>query len=328
VPQETGGGPLRLGLAGAWPPELDLAATQTLDWLVLAALVIAWGSAFGALKIAVHEIPPAWNTVIRLWVASGVLGIVCLIQRERLPVLLPRPASAWGYYTVVGLVGMALPFFLYAFAATGLPSAVNAICNGASPIFTAVLAYVWLRDEHMGLRRAVGVGLGFAGLVVLVAPRLAQGVSVETVALASALTGAALYAVSNIVTRKAPPVASSVGGLMMCLTGAVMATLVTAAFEPLPATAPGWPAIASVVALGVFSTALGSVGYVFLIKRQGPVFMTMAIYLAPLWATALGVLLLGERPGLPAYAALALILTGVGLATTVKRSGPGEPRAA
>jgi drug/metabolite transporter (DMT)-like permease len=292
---------------------------KPLDWLVLTGLVIAWGSAFGALRIAVHDIPPAWNTVARLWVASAVLGIVCLIQRERLPALLPKPSPAWGYYTVVGLVGMALPFFLYAFAATGLPSAVNAICNGASPIFTAVLAYVWLRDEHMSPRRAVGVGLGFAGLVVLVAPRLAQGPSVETLALASALGGAALYAVSNIVTRKAPPVASSVGGLMMCLTGAVMATVATLALEPWPAVAPSWPAIASVVGLGVFSTALGSVGYVFLIKRQGPVFMTMAIYLAPLWATGLGVMLLGERPGWPAYAALALILGGVGLATTTSR---------
>lgn len=292
---------------------------KPLDWLVLAGLVIAWGSAFGALKIAVHDIPPAWNTVARLWVASATLGAVCLVQRERLPALLPRPAPVWGYYTAVGIVGMALPFFLFAFAATGLPSAVNAICNGASPIFTAVLAHLLLSQERLSARRAVGVGVGFAGLVVLVAPRLAQGASVEVLALAAALSGAALYAVSNIVTRKAPPISSSVGGLMMCLTGAVIATIATAAFEPLPPASPSWEAVVAVAALGVFSTALGSVGYVFLIKRQGPVFMTMAIYLAPLWATGIGVLLMGERPGWPAYAALALILAGVGLATTSRK---------
>jgi len=43
--------------------------------------------------------------------------------------------------------------------------------------------------------------------------------------------------------------------------------------------------------------------------------MSMGIYLAPLWATALGVLALGERPGWPAMAALALILAGVALVT-------------
>ena len=293
---------------------------KPLDWLVLAALVICWGSAFGALKIAVQEISPAWNTVARLWVASATLAAVCMVQRERLPALLPRPEPVWGYYAVIGLIGMALPFFLFAFAAGGLPSAVNAICNGASPIFTGVLAHLLLAGERLSARRAAGVGVGFAGLVVLVAPRLAQGASVETLALAAALTGAALYAVSNIVTRKAPQIPSSVGGLMMCLAGAVVATVAAAALEPLPQALPSWKSISAVIGLGVFSTALGSVGYVFLIKRQGPVFMTMAIYLAPLWATALGVALLGERPGWPAYAALALILAGVGLATTTRKA--------
>lgn len=290
---------------------------KPLDWLVLAGLVIAWGSAFGALKIAVAEIPPTWNTVARLWVASATLAAICIAGGQKLPRL---SDPVWRYYAVIGLVGMALPFFLFAFAATGLPSAVNAICNGASPIFTALLAYLVLKDEPLGPTKAVGVVLGFVGLVVLVAPRLLQGVSVETLALTAALSGGVLYAVSNVVTRKAPPIASSVGALMMCLVGAIMATVVTAAVEPLPRTVPSWPAIASVVGLGVFSTALGSVGYVFLVKRQGPVFMSMAIYLAPLWATFLGVALLGERPGWPAYTALALILVGVGLATTSRRT--------
>jgi drug/metabolite transporter (DMT)-like permease len=68
--------------------------------------------------------------------------------------------------------------------------------------------------------------------------------------------------------------------------------------------------------LGVFSTGLATVGYVFLIQRRGPLFMSMSIYLAPCLATALGMAALGERPGWPAFAALALILAGVGLATT------------
>ena len=291
-----------------------------LDWLVLAGLVVTWGSAFGALKIAVHDITPVWNTVARLWVASATLGLIVMATRQPLPRLLPRPEPAWGYYAFNGLIGMALPFFLFAFAATGLPSAVNAICNGASPIFTALLAHLLLSGEQLTVRKAAGVGVGFAGLVVLVAPRLAQGVSVETLALAAALTGAAFYAISNIVTRKAPPVASSVGALIMCLTGAIMASVAGLAIEPLPAAVPSWPSIAAVLALGVFSTALAGVGYVFLVKRQGPVFMTMSIYLAPLWATFLGVALLDERPGWTAYAALGLILGGVALATSVRKT--------
>jgi hypothetical protein len=124
-----------------------------------------------------------------------------------------------------------------------------------------------------------------------------------------------LYAASNIITGKAPRVGALAGALMMCLLGAVFATQLALLTTPMPQAVPPFPALVAVVALGVFSTALGSVGYVWLVQRRGPVFMSMSIYLAPLWATGLGVLLLGERPGWTAFAALALVLAGVGLTT-------------
>lgn len=286
----------------------------TVDWLVLAALVIAWGSAFAALKIAVAEIPPAWNTVIRLAVASAVLAVICAVRGERLPVLLPRPDVAWGWYAALGLIGLAAPFFLFALAAKGLPSAVNAICNGSSPLFTALLAHALLPSERLGVRKGIGVALGFVGLVVLVGPRVMHGGSVVGWALAAAILGGLMYAVSNIITRKAPVLSSTAGALLMVLTGLVFAILMAVATTPLPPM-PSLRAVAAVTGLGVFSTALGSVGYVWLVQRRGPVFMSMSIYLAPLWATLLGVVLMGERPGWTAFGALGLILLGVGLTT-------------
>ena len=96
----------------------------------------------------------------------------------------------------------------------------------------------------------------------------------------------------------------------------------TAAVLAPPPTMPPPGALAAAVALGVFPTALGSIGYVYLIQRRGPLFMSMSIYVAPLWATLLGVAFLDERPGLNAFAALGLILGGVALATLE----PGERR--
>lgn len=285
-----------------------------IDWLVLAALVVAWGSAFAALKIAVAEIPPVWNTVIRLWVATATMLAIMELRGESIPAFTFIQGSAWRAYTLVGAVGMALPFVMFAFAASRLPSAVNAICNGASPLFTALLAQLLLADDRLEARRLAGVGLGFVGLVVLVAPRMQAGGAFETLALVSALGGAFCYAISNIVTRKAPNVSAMAGSLMMCGTGAVFATVYAFLTTPLPP-APSLQALAAVTALGVFSSALGSVGYVFLVQRRGPVFMSMSMYLAPCWGTGLGVLALGERPGWTAFLALGLILAGVGLTT-------------
>lgn len=285
------------------------------DWLVLAFLVICWGSAFAALRISTEHVGPFWNTAGRLMVAAPVLALVVAARRERPPA--PRD-RAWLIYAAIGLVGLAAPFALFAFSAQRLPSAVNAICNGASPIFTALLAHAFVDGERLSPRRALGVLVGFAGLAVLVGPRLQAGATVEAEALAAALFGAFLYGIANVLTKRAPPLPSAVGALMMCLWAGAFGVAAALLLEPPPVATP-WPAALAVVALGVFPTGLASVGFVYLVRRRGPVFMSMAVYMAPLWATALGVVALGERPGWPAFAALALILSGVALTTYAPR---------
>ena len=291
---------------------------KSFDWLVLAFLVITWGSAFAALKIAVAHIPPLWNSALRLWIAVAALAAVAVMRREALP---PLSHPAWRSYAVSGLVGMAAPFTLFAFAAERLPSALNAICNGATPIFTALLAHFLVTGERLTLRRALGVGLGFCGLLVLVGPLLQGGISFEGLGLIAAVGAAGLYATANIITKQAPLVPSAVGALMMCLWGAVFASVAALALGGPPPSPPLSSGLA-VLALGLLPTALASIGYVFLIQRRGPMFVTMAIYLAPIWATLVGLVALGERPSWSGYAALALILGGVAMATLELRSRP------
>ncbi len=289
-----------------------------LDWIVLAILVVTWGSAFAGLKIAVDGIHPFWVSAGRLWVASLTLWLLASARGEQAPKLALDRASPWIPYALVGLVGFAAPFFMFSTAARELPSAINAICNGASPVFTAMLAHLLLADERLDRRKALGVALGFVGLLALVAPRMAGGVSVEAGFLGLAICAAFLYAASNILMRKAPPQTSTIGALMMCLTGAVFATggaLVMAGPPPPP---PFWPAVVTVL-LGVASSGLGTVGWVWLLQRRGAVFTSMTVYLLPLWATLLGVGLMGERPGWSAFAALALILGGVALTTAARK---------
>lgn len=284
-------------------------AARGIDWLVMAALVVAWGSAFAGLKIAVEVIHPVWTSVMRLWVAVLVLWLISAARGEQLPRVSLEQGGVWSWYALLGLVGLAAPFMLFATAAASLPSAVNAICNGASPMFTAALAHLLLAEEKLTPRRATGVLLGFGGLLALIGPRLAAGVSIEVTALILAITAAFLYASSNIITRKAPAISSTAGALLMCLTGAIFATIGALLIDGPPAVPPARGLIA-VTLLGIFSTGLGTVGYVWLIQRRGPVFTSMAIYLVPAWATLLGVGLMGERPGWTAFAALALILGG------------------
>lgn len=296
--------------------------SKAFDWLVLAVLVAIWGSGFAALKIATTHIDPLWNTAIRIAIASATLGVVLVLQRQRLP---DWRHPAWRAYALIGFFGMAFPFMLFAFSSQKLPSAIVAICNGASPIFTGLLAHMFIGgSDRLTANKAAGVALGFAGLVVLVAPRLADGFTVEALAVAAAVFGAFLYGIANVITRQAPPMSSTAGALMMCLWALVFAVAAAGTLEMPPQAVPPLPALLSVAALGVFSTGLATVGYVFLIQRRGPLFMSMSIYLAPCLATGLGMVALGERPGLPAFVALAMILMGVGLASMAPRKA-AEP---
>ena len=119
-----------------------------IDWVVLAFLVAWWGSSFAVLKIATTHFSPMWNTAIRILVAIPVLFAVLAARGQPLP---PLRDPVWRAYALVGLTGMAVPFALYGFSAQRLPSAVNAICNGASPIFTGVLGHAFLCWARNGM---------------------------------------------------------------------------------------------------------------------------------------------------------------------------------
>lgn len=292
--------------------------TQKIDWLVLGILVVIWGSAFAGLKIAVEGIHPFWVSAIRLWVAALTLWLLGAARGEQMPRFTLGRGSPWPAYALVGLVGFAAPFFMFSTAAQSLPSAVNAICNGASPVFTVALAHVFLADERLTARKAMGVGLGFGGLLALVGPTLLGGASLQIGFLVLAIGAAAFYAASNILMRKAPPFTSTVGALMMCLTGAVFATLGALVLEGPPPVPPLVPLLVT-IALGVASSGLGTVGWVWLLQRRGAVFTSMTVYLLPVWATVIGVGLMGERPGWSAFAALGLILAGVALTNAPAR---------
>jgi drug/metabolite transporter (DMT)-like permease len=99
---------------------------------------------------------------------------------------------------------------------------------------------------------------------------------------------------------------------MMCLTRPcppAVAALLLAGPPPLPdAERPGHRRF------GLLPTALGTIGYVWLIRRRGALFTSFTTYLSPVWAILIGVALLGEQPGAPEYLALVLILVGVAIA--------------
>jgi len=290
-------------------PTLRFADART-DWLVFVACLAMWGSAFAALKIAGAHMAPIWVTAVRMIVATAFLLALLGLTKERLPPLSAR--RPWLVFGTIGVLGTALPFFLFAWASQRADSAIVAICNGGSPFFTALLAHFFLANEKLTLNRVVGVGLGFAGLVTLAGPAALRGggVSAEALGVVAGIAGAACYGLANVMVKAAPGIKPTTGATMYCLAALAVALPAALVSAPAPVQAPpeAWLAVAS---LGLFSTALGGVGYVHLVRRRGPVFVSFITYLVPIWAALVGVLFMGESLGLNAIFALALILGGL-----------------
>ncbi len=200
------------------------------EWLVLALLVVLWGSAFAALSISVETIHPAWVVALRSWAAVLVILIVSPAMRK---LEAGRPAEpsnlkAIGWFVLIGLAFTTLPVLVFAEASKTEPSAALAICNGASPVFTALLAHRLLAGERISMRRGLSVALGFAGLLALVAPDLIAGKPVHTMVLLGAIGATLLYAAGNIATRMAPHISAGTSCLIITGSGAAVMTVVAA----------------------------------------------------------------------------------------------------
>lgn len=292
---------------------------------MLLALTVMWGSAFTLTKIAVDDLSPTLLVSGRLLVGSGLLlAVLALLRRG-----LPTGRRRWLYFFLIGLLGNALPFFLISWGQQSIDSGQAGILMACMPLFTLLLAHYALPDEPLTVSRLAGFLLGFAGIVVLMGPQslFAPGQVEHTmVAQLAVLGGALCYAISAILARLQPAgdATATAAATTLIAAGLVLPWLIADAQvgqRIMLATPAAWLAV---LLLGMFSTAAAAVVYFRLVRRAGPSFVSQLNYLIPLWAVAIGMLFLGERPSMDYLYALLLILGGI----FVSHLRPAGPRRA
>lgn len=284
--------------------------TRTIDWLLLAALVIAWGSSFAMTKIAVAHLDAGWVMALRLAVAAAVLAPYAYATGHPLA----RADTPWRKFTWLGFIGHALPFFLITWGMHFVSSGVAGLLMGAIPLFIVVLAHFTLPEERLTMAKSAGFVLGFAGIIVLIGPEsfTAAGFSgSELLGELAVLAGCICYSVHAITAKRLGlehPVKQTAG---VCLTGALMGLAFAAVSSPGGLLGVPTDAFLAVAGLGVLPTALASLILYKLLSRSGPSFVAYSNYLVPLYAVIVGALLLGEHLSWNIFAALALILSGI-----------------
>lgn len=292
------------------------------DWVRLLALTVLWGSAFLLTKVAVSALDPDLVVAGRLLVACLLLVPLATWRSTGRGAGTPWGARLWAFLLLIAVFGNALPFSLIAWGQQRIDSALAGILMAIMPLATLGLSHYLVPGERLTPYRVAGFLLGFTGVVVLMGPdALGEATNGEgsLLPMLAVLGGALCYAISSILARLRPPsdALPSAAATALMASG-LMLPFVLGPGDSDPLRQPTGASVAAVLALGAFSTALASILYFQLIKSAGPAFVSQLNYLIPLWAVAVGMLFLGERPEPNAIYALTLILGGI-LLTQLER---------
>ena len=305
--------PVDIGVpVGRWLPGM----------LTLAAI---WGSSFLFIKVGVSELHPLFVALGRVLGGAIALVVVLLLTRDRLP----RDPRFWGHNAVVAVLGVALPFSLFGFGEQRISSVLAGIWNSVTPLVALPMAVLVFQTEKMTRRRVLGLVLGFIGAATILG--VWQGVGGSSLGgQLMCLTAAACYGVAIPYTRRfitpRPESGLSASASQLLIASVLLGVVAPVAGGGYPAVAElSGPVLGSVAALGVLGTGFAFVLHLRNIRLLGASTASMVTYLIPVFATAIGVVVLGEDLAWFQPVGAAIVLLGVAIAQGVGRRRVGTP---
>ncbi len=282
---------------------------STRAWVAFASVSVLWGIPYLFIKIAVDDgVPPVFLAWVRVLMAAVVL--LGLAWRAG---LLPTVRGRMRLVAIYAVVEICIPFPLIAAGEQHVSSSLAAILIAAVPLLVALMALRFDQGERAHGRRLVGLVVGFAGVVALVGLDVA-GNAGELLGAGAILLAATGYAAGPMLLKRHLADIEPVP-MMGAATGMAALILTPAALLAPPESTPPTEAIGALLVLGLLCTATAFVLFGALVTEVGPGRATVITYVAPVVAVALGVAVLGERPGAGAVAGLLLIIAGSWLST-------------
>jgi drug/metabolite transporter (DMT)-like permease len=284
-------------------------------WILFITLGVLWGMPYLLIRIAVGSIDP-------LIVAGSRTLIGALLL---LPVALHRNALGaafrhWKWLLAFTLIEISIPWVLLGHAETRLTSSTAGLLIAIVPLFAAIIVSK-LGHERLEPRRIFGLGLGFAGVALLVGLDIHFS---DWLAVAATIVVSLCYAIGPIIIDRKLSDVPAIGVIAASL---ILATLLYVPFAPFL-----WPtefradAVVSVIGLGVLCTAAAFMIFFALISEVGPARATVITYVNPAVAIVLGALVLNEPLTTGMMIGFPLVILGSYLGTT--RSMPPAPSAA
>ena len=275
--------------------------------LALLAIYVVWGSTYLGMRIGLEAFPPFLMAGIRFLIAGGGLMLALRGRGEPLPT-----RAQWGGAALVGalLLGLGNGGVMFA-EFSGVTSGLAALGVATVPLWASLFGGLW--GQWPTRREWLGLAIGFCGIVCL---NLEGGLRGSPVGALSLVVSSVGWAFGSVWSRRLtlPRGAMAPAAQMLC--GGVLLLAASAVRGEHLHGLPLRPLLAFVYL--VFAAVVGYSAYAYLLVHVRPALATSYAYVNPVIAVGLGALLLGERLSPAGFAALALIVLGVGLTAFAK----------
>lgn len=280
-----------------------------IDVCRLVFLGAVWGGAFIFIAFALNDFGPISIAAWRVLLGAIVMVFIVMLTAGSFP----RGARNWRYIVVVGCLNSAVPFFLISWGQQFISSAETALLMAVGTFCSLLVSHFVSEDERINRFRAIGVLVGFLGVLVLVLWDLMDsGMGGLKGQIAVTLAGCS-YAISSVIARRLSHLPSIPTSAATLLTASVyMVPLAFLLENPIPGSV-SLTSILSLAYLGVVATALAMTIRFVVIRANGAVFMSQVGYLVPLFGVIWSGLFFADAINLQTMLALAFILTGIAI---------------
>lgn len=277
-------------------------------WAELLLLSAIWGGVFLAVRTALDEIGPFTAVAHRIVWAAPILVTVALAMGHRLPTGL----RLWGAFLVMGALNNVIPFSLQAWGQTQIETGLVAIFNALTAVFGVLIAALFMADERLTARKAMGVGLGFAGVVIAMGWRAFLELDLRSLAQLAVIASTLSYALAGVWARRhlghlAPQMAAAG---MLCASSLLILPIAWGVEGPISLSLEPdtWAAIAY---YAVAATAGAYLLYYRVLAMAGAGNLMLCTLLMTPIAILLGVIVLGEALPLRALAGFGVLALGL-----------------
>lgn len=299
---------MSVGTAAAAPA---FKKSRVLCWAILLASGIIYGSSFSFMKIAISTGGSPIGMVFWFAIlATVVLAIELMITGKLRAVDL----RLLGFCLPWGILSVVLPNFFFFYAAQQIPASIIAMGIALVPILTLTGA-ILLKRERLTLRRSAGIGLGAAGVMMVLLPKTSLPAPGDALFVLMAFGGAACYAAEHLYIEARAPADVGIDRLLFLMFSSVSILLLPLVLLTDTFFVPQWPlglaegamiAVAGITLLDYFFITL-------LILWAGPVFTSQAAYIVTLAGILWGIAIFHDSHSPWIWAAICTLMVGLTL---------------